>query len=192
MSVTNAKGSSDVPQWATDRARQIVQPGENILGIYVVSDENRKNAVKQPMACFLAMPCFWPHALLMSPCLYAACQSGNKILKSTVIVSLPLGHPLATAGGQNSSEHRSGIPNMHMQMLVDNPQEVIQLLRSAKDALMSAPQQVVVTTAMPIAPMEMGHDDPTEQLAKLKKLLDAGAITEEEYEEKRKPYVDRL
>ena len=250
MSVTNAKGSSDVPQWATDRARQIVQPGENILGIYVVSDENRKNAVKQPMACFLAMPCFWPHALLMSPCLYAACQSGNKILKSTVyiitdkrlyksvdtgelgfvcctpgrdsgdvphqdisglsldmpgaacgtqcfpvqqvIVSLPLGHPLATAGGQDSSEHRSGIPNMHMQMLVDNPQEVIQLLHSAKDALMSAPQQVVVTTAMPIAPMEMGRDDPTEQLAKLKKLLDAGAITEEEYEEKRKPYVDRL
>ena len=53
MSVTIAKGSSDVPQWATDRARQIVQPGENILGIYVVSDENRKNAVKQPMACFL-------------------------------------------------------------------------------------------------------------------------------------------
>ena len=86
MSVTIAKGSSDVPQWATDRARQIVQPGENILGIYVVSDENRKNAVKQPMACFLAMPCFWPHALLMSPCLYAACQSGNKILKSTVYI----------------------------------------------------------------------------------------------------------
>ena len=55
-----------------------------------------------------------------------------------VIVSLPLGHPLATAGGQNSSEHRSGTPNMLMQMLVDNPQEVIQLLRSAKDALMSA------------------------------------------------------
>ena len=81
---------------------------------------------------------------------------------------------------------------MHMQMLVDNPQEVIQLLRSAKDALISAPQLVVVTTAMPIAPMEMGRDDPTEQLAKLKKLLDAGAITEEEYEEKRKPYVDRL
>ena len=106
-----------------------------------------------------------------------------------VIVSLPLGHPLATAGGQNSSEHRSG---MHMQILVDNPQEVIQLLRSAKDALISAPQLVVVTTAMPIAPMEMGRDDPTEQLAKLKKLLDAGAITEEEYEEKRKPYVDRL
>ena len=49
-----------------------------------------------------------------------------------------------------------------------------------------------MTTAMPIAPMETGRDDPTEQLAKLKKLLDAGAITEEEYEEKRKPYVDRL
>ena len=32
---------------------------------------------------------------------------------------------------------------------------------------MSAPQQVVVTTAMPIAPMEMGRDDATEQLAKL-------------------------
>ena len=57
---------------------------------------------------------------------------------------------------------------------------------------MSAPQQVVVTTAVPVAPMEMGREDPTEQLAKLKKLLDAGAITEEEYEEKRKPYVDRL
>ena len=52
---------------------------------------------------------------------------------------------------------------------MDNPQEVIQLLRSAKDALMSAPQQVVVTTAMPIAPMEMGRDDPTEQLAKTRR-----------------------
>lgn len=35
-------------------------------------------------------------------------------------------------------------------------------------------------------------DDPSEQLRKLKKLLDDGVITTEEYEEKRKKYVDKL
>ena len=34
--------------------------------------------------------------------------------------------------------------------------------------------------------------DSAEELLKLKKLLDAGAITQEEYEEKRKKYVDSL
>jgi len=35
-------------------------------------------------------------------------------------------------------------------------------------------------------------DDPSEQLRKLKKLFDDGIITAEEYEEKRKKYIDKL
>ena len=35
-------------------------------------------------------------------------------------------------------------------------------------------------------------DDPTEALKKLKNLLDEGIITEEEYKEKRKKYIDKL
>lgn len=37
-----------------------------------------------------------------------------------------------------------------------------------------------------------GNEDATEQLRKLKKLLDDGIITSQEYEEKRKKYVDKL
>ena len=36
------------------------------------------------------------------------------------------------------------------------------------------------------------NEDPVESLVKLKKLLDNGIITQEEYEEKRKKYVDKL
>ena len=38
----------------------------------------------------------------------------------------------------------------------------------------------------------LAQKDNAEELLKLKKLLDAGAITQEEYEEKRQKYVDSL
>ena len=41
-------------------------------------------------------------------------------------------------------------------------------------------------------PIEVESDDAAEQLRKLKKLFDDGVITAEEYEEKRKKYVDKL
>ena len=41
-------------------------------------------------------------------------------------------------------------------------------------------------------PKEVESDDTAEQLRKLKKLFDDGVITAEEYEEKRKKYVDKL
>ncbi len=41
-------------------------------------------------------------------------------------------------------------------------------------------------------PKEIDPNSPSEQLRKLKELFDDGVITEEEYEEKRKKYVDKL
>ncbi|HEY4699125.1 MAG TPA: SHOCT domain-containing protein [Nitrososphaerales archaeon] len=37
-----------------------------------------------------------------------------------------------------------------------------------------------------------GHDDSMTQLKKLKELLDSEAITQEEYQEKKKKYLDRM
>ena len=42
------------------------------------------------------------------------------------------------------------------------------------------------------SPSSSSPSDASEQLRKLKKLFDDGVITAEEYEEKRKKYVDKL
>ena len=44
----------------------------------------------------------------------------------------------------------------------------------------------------PVLAKSISSSDNEEELLKLKRLLDAGAITPEEYEEKRKKYVDSL
>ena len=53
------------------------------------------------------------------------------------------------------------------------------------------PHKVVYARPTPVVEEKPTHDS-AEELLKLKKLLDAGAITQEEYEEKRKKYVDSL
>ena len=75
----------DAPQWAVERAQRLVSTNENILAVYVVSDENRCNAIKQPFTLF-ACPLLWVHALLVSPCMCALAYSQNNILKSTIYV----------------------------------------------------------------------------------------------------------
>ena len=50
------------------------------------------------------------------------------------------------------------------------------------------PAPVVDSTPKPVK----NELDPVDELLKLKKLFDAGAITQEEYEDKRKKYVDKL
>ena len=57
-----------------------------------------------------------------------------------------------------------------------------------------SPHKVTYKTGEIVYPLPKSSDsnDPVEQLRKLKELFDDGVITEEEYEEKRKKYVDRL
>jgi hypothetical protein len=73
------------PQWAIDRAKGIVSSTETILAVYVPSEQNIQNATRAPLVC-LALPCYWPTAIICSPCLYMGMQSMESVLKSTVYV----------------------------------------------------------------------------------------------------------
>lgn len=251
---TNLQNKMDgVPQWAQDRAKSIVPVDETIIGIYTISDQNRRNALRAPFAPML-LPIFWPLLILSSPCLLTSMYVQNSILKSTVyiitdkrlyrsidpaegnacftpgrdsgdvllqditgvyidmparfmgrkffpvkqvIVNLPIGHPLATAPASDRSEDGMAIRTF-MQMFVDDPQEVINVIRKAKDAVHSQPQQVVIANAVVastgIPASNTSHDDDRsyDALIKLKELLDAGAITKDEYDEKRKAHINRI
>jgi len=212
-----------------------------ILGIYTVSDENRKNAIKQPFGC-LVLPCFWPHAIVCSPCICVALKSLDDVLASVVyvitdkrvyqsvdvtggaccipgkdsgdvtlndingtsmdmpgscggvqccpvkqvVLGLPLGHPLANAGGTKHTPHTK------MQMFVDDPDAVIALLRKAKDAYVG-PGMGAFTQPI-VVPMEMARAEPDamDQMAKLKTLLDSGVINQAEYDEKRKELLSKI
>jgi len=239
--VNSAGIPGDAPQWAVDRAQQLVSAGESILAVYVISDDNRCAAIKQPFA-LLVCPLFWIHALVLSPCICAFCYNQNAIMKSTVYVvtdrriyksidgdvaiccccnqgkdsgdvtlqditgvgidmpgmncccqlkyasvSLPFGHPMACAGG---GKH---VPHTKMPMLVDDPEATVRVIRAAKDALGGVPMaqgyHAGVVQSVPgvvVEPMQMERgEDPIEKITKLKKLLDAGAITQEEFDEKK-------
>jgi len=251
---------------STARARQLVTSSETILGVWVVSDANRSSAVKQALAP-LALPCWWPEAILCAPCLCAFCHSANEALKTTVyvltdkrlyqsidtpqkavccsdhvtmlgrdsgdvalgdinsvgadlpgsacepqvccpasmvIIGLPLGHPLATLGGGVSMSHGSSnsnfqhhIPNTKMALFVDHPEQVMRMIREAKDKVGQQQQVVTVVPGVAVAPMapcmEMAREvDPAEGIMRLKKLLEAGAITESEFEAKKTELLHRL
>ena len=83
---TKSGSPADAPHWAVERARKIVQPGENILAIYTISTDNLTNAAIQPFALFMVCPCLWPHALFCSPCLLGAYFGNKAILESAVYV----------------------------------------------------------------------------------------------------------
>ena len=56
-----------------------------------------------------------------------------------------------------------------------------------------APHKATYKTGEIVYPLpSKDNNDPVEQLKKLKELFDSGVITAEEYEEKRKKYVDKL
>lgn len=242
-----------VPQWAEDRAKSIVMPEETILGIYTISDKNRRNAVRSPLAMMLWCPLFWPLLIFASPCMLTSMSVQSAILKSTVyvitdkrlyksidpaevgnacfmpgrdsgdvllqditgvyldmpsrvmgkkvlpvqqvIVNLPIGHPLADPIPTDSEYGMEIRTCMHM--LVDDPQEVINVLRKAKDTEQSQPQPVVISntvpgTAVPENRTNQNIQDSYDVLLKLKELLDAGAITQEEYDEKKKIQLRRM
>merc|ERR1712178_435430 len=233
---TNLQNKMDgVPQWAQDRAKSIVPVDETIIGIYTISDQNRRNALRAPFAP-MRLPIFWPLLILSSPCLLTSMYVQNSILKSTVyiitdkrlygsidpaegnacftpgrdsgdvllqditgvyidmparfmgrkffpvkqvIVNLPIGHPLATAPASDRSEDGMAIRTF-MQMFVDDPQEAVNA------------NAVVASTGIPASNTSHDDDRSYDALIKLKELLDAGAITKDEYDEKRKAHINRI
>ena len=69
-----------------DMAMKLIMPGEQIVAILRNSQKNINNSSLQPLACLLCLPCFWPHALLCSPCICCGCQSNRAVLAATVYV----------------------------------------------------------------------------------------------------------
>ena len=73
----------EAPEWAMTRANSIISSGETILNVWVISDENRKNAIKAPFTCCLC-PLLWPIGIPCSPCICMAMYSQSEHMKTTV------------------------------------------------------------------------------------------------------------
>ena len=130
----------------------------------------------------------------------AFCNSGGFPI-SAVSLGVPYGSPMANAGG---SKHRA-----HNQVMIPLGKatglatEAASIIRSTKDAATRSAGAVVggqmlggtsppydqnvpiVGASVVVQPMEMERADPLEQIMKLKKLLDAGAIDQGEFDEKK-------
>lgn len=108
---------------------------------------------------------------------------------TAVVLVLPMGHPLAHLGGRKGTRRKAPVPHNKMAMYIDNPQDAIQLLRQAQDTAGAAP---IVYAAQVAQPMQMEREDPLEKIKKLKDLLDAGAITQAEFDEKKAALMERI
>jgi len=101
-----------------------------------------------------------------------------------VVLGLPVGHPLATLG---RTKHT---PATKMVLAVDDPPQVATMIREAKDKSTTAPVTVVGAA---LTPMQMERpQDPAEAIIKLKTLLDAGAITQDEFDSKKAELLSRM
>jgi len=60
-----------------EKAKGIVRPEETLYAVWTVSSEQAALAACLPLAPMLALPCFWPHMVFLSPCL-CACVCMNK------------------------------------------------------------------------------------------------------------------
>ena len=224
---------------ALQRAQGLVRSGETILAVWTISDENRENALNQPLAV-LALPCLWPPFLLCAPCIWSCMHDQNEAMKTAVyvltdkrlyqsidkpvgtarwwvdngdvelkdinsveqdlpgpcdcdqqccpvkavVLGLPMGHPLAKLGGSKYT------PATKMVLLVDDPPQAATMIREAKDKSTTAPVTVAGTA---LTPMQMERpEDPAEAIGKLKSLLDAGAITQEEFDGKKAELLSRM
>ena len=104
-----------------------------------------------------------------------------------VVLGLPMGHPLAKLGGGNSNKH---MPHTKMALLVDDPAQAATMIREAKDKSTTVPVTVAGAALMP---MQMERpEDPAEAIGKLKSLVDAGAITQEEFDSKKAELLSRM
>lgn len=261
VKVSSGGVHGDPPDWALERARALIAPGETILGVYTVSEKNRHGAVLAPVTPLLVLPCFWPHACILSPCLCSCLYASNAYMKgiimvvtdkrvyrsvdnsnagskppccvtgkdsadlplsdinsigqdnpgkmcgiqllptTQVVLGTPMGHPLATAGG---SKHT---PPSKAMIYCEDPESTMRLIREAKEALAQQAQQPIMMVqpanvgvvmpgqvVAPVAqPMEMvREDDPMTQIKKLKELLDMGAISQGEFDEKKNELMAKI
>ena len=243
MATVEKVGGVAAPDWAMQRAQGLVSSGETILAVWTISDENRENSIKQPLATLALLPCFWPHAICCAPCICSCLHSQNEAMKTMVyvltdkrlyqsldkpvaavcitqgvdsgdvelkdinsvgqdmpgmqcgkqcfptkfvVLGLPMGHPLAKLGGGNNKH----TPHTKMALLVDDPAQAATMIREAKDKSTTVPVTVAGAALMP---MQMERpEDPAEATGKLKSLVDAGAITQEEFDSKKAELLSRI
>lgn len=66
-----------------EKARSVVGQGEEILGLWTVSSEQAMMASCLPMMPILVLPCFWPHAMVLSPCLCTCFWMNKYVLEGS-------------------------------------------------------------------------------------------------------------
>lgn len=123
-----------------------------------------------------------------------ACSSS----KAVVEVRMPPGHPLCPvamgeSGGRRAHQFPLSIP-------CDDAEAVVQKIRAAQNAQRTAQRNAQAYTptviAEPIAvqPMEIAREevDPMTTIKKLKELLDMGAITQAEFDQKKQEALSKI
>lgn len=228
---------------ATDEDLRVVTQkcaqDEKVIAVWRIPKEKQSTAAcsMMPLALFY-LPCFWPHALILSPCLCAGYCAVNASVKGTTYaltdrnfiriadfdcyggyyksgsdsaatalsdikaisvnakasgctaccsvdalhIGVPAGSPAANYGGRgaSSSPHegrRKYVPHSQIRCLMDDPENVRSMINSAKQNQNSliAPETQAMEASQTAA----------EKILGLKTLLDAGAITQSEYELKK-------
>mmetsp|Transcript_14036 Transcript_14036/g.46091 ORF Transcript_14036/g.46091 Transcript_14036/m.46091 type:complete len:245 (-) Transcript_14036:998-1732(-) len=94
---------------------------------------------------------------------------------NSVVMGLPYASPVANVAVTKRQ------PPSQLVLLVKDPLELETLVKEAKIGVTSAPPVQVVTA-----------DDPTDKILRLKKLLEQGAITEEEFAAKKQELLARV
>lgn len=219
------------PTEAWKRAVELVGPGEEILAVYTISDENRRSMTNAMFICppclLCCKPCCAPayEAMLASTIyivtdryLYRQVDSKNRTFSTgnnsgqcllsdissigtdrppavfgmnpypmnVVMIGLPLGNVLADTGpSMGDGSNRMTMPTQ-MRMLVDEPEEVMRLIRAAKE---KADANRFGGGGGPV-PVVMGadaHADETalDKIKKLSELRDAGAISDASFKAKK-------
>lgn len=111
------------------------------------------------------------------------------------ITQLTLGVPPGSAIANSGGGNHDGIVIPHRQcvMLVDEPEEAMKLIREAKANAESvpAPVQLVMPTILGQAANNPRASGFT-KIQQLKQLLDAGAITQEEFDEKKRETLNDM
>ena len=216
---------------ATDEDLRVVTQkcaqDEKVIAVWRIPKEKQSTAAcsMMPLALFY-LPCFWPHALILSPCLCAGYCAANASVKGTTYaltdrnfiriadfdcygcyksgsdsaatalsdikaisvnakasgctaccsvdalhIGVPAGSPAANYGG------RKHVPHSQIRCLMDDPENVRSMINSAKQNQNSlfAPETQAMEASQTAA----------EKILGLKTLLDAGAITQSEYELKK-------
>lgn len=67
-------------------ARTVVREGERIIAVFRPSMVAHYTQVQNAMCCCLMLPCFWPHAAILSPLWISMCFSAARLQEATLYV----------------------------------------------------------------------------------------------------------